>query len=294
MKYSIIAIIYNPKSTGPSQSMAEDFKRKLAERMPRQEIELIATTHAGHAEELAYKIATSHKRPLIVSSSGDGGYHEVINGSLKAQREGAEPTTGLLPAGNANDHYKNLHDTDIVELIAKDQAQNIDVLKLEATSKGKKLVRYAHSYIGFGVTPAVGQELNKHTLNFFNQVWIVLRALFAVKPVHLRIGKTSHAYDSIIMSNVDKMSKVLRISQPSRITDGKFEVTIFRRRNKMKLIMSLLRASLGALKENMSVATLAVKTVHPTLVQADGEIMNLDADTSATISIEKEALRCIV
>jgi diacylglycerol kinase (ATP) len=108
MKYPLIAVIYNPNSTGSSKELATEFSKRLKKRLPDQAIELIATEHAGHGEEIAYELAKKYKRPLIISSSGDGGYHEVINGLMKAQHEGAHPVAGLLPAGNANDHHRNV------------------------------------------------------------------------------------------------------------------------------------------------------------------------------------------
>lgn len=294
MKYTSAAIIYNPNSTGSSESSAREFKAQLKKHMPKQKIDLIGTEYPGHADEIAYRLSTESAHPLIISSSGDGGYHEVINGIMKARHEGYDPTAGLLPAGNANDHYRNLHDKDIIEDIAKGKRHNIDVLKLTSTAKGKPFERYGHSYIGFGLTPFVARELNKTKLNFFNQIWIVTKALLNLRTVRLVIKKKSRRYDSIIISNIDSMSKVLKVSQPSRVNDGKFEVTIFPRRNKFKLISQLLKASTVGIKEDLRTKRFVVKTVFPTLVQIDGEISRLDADKDVVITIEKRALPCII
>ena len=294
MKYSTIAVIYNPNSTGSGETLAKNFKTQLEERLPGQKVTLTETEHSGHGEELAYKIAKESKNPLIISSSGDGGYNDVVNGAMGAQHEGAHPTTGLLPAGNANDHWHNLHNEDIVEQIVNGQSTKIDVLKIAGTYEGKPIEKYAHSYIGFGLTPIVGNELNKTKLNPLNEVFIVAKSLFAIKPVRLKIGKKPRAYESIIFSNVDVMSKYLKISQPSSMTDGKFEVTIFKRRNKIKLILLLLEASFKGVKEDAQVSEFKLTTVRKTLVQADGEILTLDAETDVLITIEKQALTSII
>jgi len=294
MKYSTIAVIYNPNSTGSSEALAHKFKTQVQARVPGQEITLIETDHAGHGEELAYKIACESKNPLIISSSGDGGYNDVVNGAMRAQRGGARPTTGLLPAGNANDHYHNLHNKDIVEQIVNGESTKIDVLKISGISDGKQIEKYAHSYIGFGLTPIVGNELNKRKLNFINEVFIVAKSLITIKPVRLKIGKKPHAYESVIFSNVDVMSKYLKISQPSSMTDGKFEVTIFKRRNKLRLILILLEASFKGVKEDAQVSEFRLTTVRKTLVQADGEILTLDAESNVHITIEQQALASII
>jgi len=294
MKYTTIAVIYNPNSTGSSKQLAETFKANLLKQAPKQKIELIPTEYAGHAEKLAYDIATSSAHPLIFSSSGDGGYNEVINGVMKAQLEGAHPIAGLLPAGNANDHYHNLHNEDIIDQILHKEPRTIDLLTLRAKSKGKQVQRYAHSYIGLGVTPLVGKELNKYKLTIFNEAWVVGRALLATQSVKLKIGSKIRSYDSIIFSNVDRMSKVLTISQPSLIDDGKFEVTIFRKRNKIKLIGMLLKTTIVGVKEDKQVSEFHFTTTDATIAQLDGEILTLDAHSPVTIGIDKKSLRCIV
>lgn len=294
MEYPLIAVIYNPNSTGSSKDLASNFAKRLQDRLPNQSIELLATKHAGHGEELAYELAKKHSNPLIISSSGDGGYHDVINGLMKAQKEGARPIAGLLPAGNANDHHRNVTRGDLVKTIATKKPKRIDLLTLNGITDGKPFSRYGHSYIGFGLTPHVGEELNKTKLTFFTQAWVVIKALFAVRAVEMIVDGTPRYYDSIIASNIDTMSKYLKISQPSRLTDGKFEVTVFTKRHKLKLIALLIRTSFVGTKEDFKTKRFTMRTVNKTLVQVDGEVFTLDADTKVKLGIKKKTLRCIV
>lgn len=294
MSYSTIAVIYNPNSTGPSKKMASDFAEKIKSHLPHQKLELIATEYAGHAEELAYDIAQSESNPLIISSSGDGGYNEVVNGVLKAKSEGFNPITGLLPAGNANDHHRNLHTKDFIDAVAEEDVKDIDILKFSGTSKGKRVERYAHSYIGIGITPKVGKELNKTKLNPVKEIFLAAKVFFSVKSTKLKIDDRVRRYDSLIFSNIDSMSKYLQISKPSSVTDGKFEITAFRRRHKLKLLSLFLKASILGVEEDMRVSKFTFETVTKTSIQADGEITLLDADSQVIISADKQALRCIV
>jgi diacylglycerol kinase family enzyme len=294
MTYTTIAIIYNPNSTGSGEQLARELEAQLHTRIPGQKVELIATDHAGHGSELAYSIAMASQNPLIISSSGDGGYHDVINGAMRAQKEGAHPTTGLLPAGNANDHYRNLHTGDLLERIEAQDSTKIDLLTIVGTSRGERIEKYAHSYIGFGLTPFIGKELNKTQLNLFTETILVVRALFIVKSIKLKIDNTIQRYESIIFSNIDTMSKYLTVSQASSVTDGKCEVTIFKRRSRFELIMTLLRASVKGVEEDHSVSEFSLQTVNKTLVQADGEIITLDAHSDVDVKVEPRILACIV
>lgn len=294
MSYSTIAVIYNPNSTGPSKKMAEDFVQQIKTRLPGQKIELIATEYAGHAEDLTYDISKRESNPLIISSSGDGGYNEVVNGAMKAQKEDYSPITGLLPAGNANDHYRNLHTENFVESVARENVKSIDVLKFRGQSKGQLMERYAHSYIGIGITPKVGRELNKTELNPVKEIILAARVFFSVKSTKLKINNKVRRYDSVIFSNIDSMSKYLQISKKSSVTDGKFEITAFRKRHKLKLLSLFLKASIVGVEEDKRVSGFTFETVKKTSIQADGEISLLDANTQVVISAEKQALKCVV
>lgn len=294
MSYSTIAVIYNPNSTGPSRKMAEDFVEKIMQQLPDQSVELIATEYAGHTEELAYELAKNNDWPLIISSSGDGGYNEVINGALKAKLEGSHPVTGLIPAGNANDHYRNLHNQDFIDAVVGVEVNKIDVLKLSGVSKGEAVERYAHSYIGVGLTSKVGRELNKNNLNSIKEIIVAGRVFFKIRSIRLRINNKVRRYDSLIFSNIDSMSKYLRISSPSRVDDGKFEITAFRPRHKLKLLGLLLKSSLFGLKEDVRASEFKFETLKKTSIQADGEIIMLDAASTVVVTAEKQFLECII
>ena len=292
--YTSITIIYNPNSTGSSEAMARDMLERLKQASVRPVAELIATDHAGHGEKLAYELASATAHPLVISASGDGGYHDVVNGLMRAKQDGFNPVAGLLPAGNANDHFHALHDEDIVEAIIARKTQTIDLLKMRAMVKGELFERYAHSYIGIGLTPKVGRELNKTQLNRFNEVWIALKVLITLRPVHVTVNGRSRILDSLVFSNVNKMSKVLSLSEEADVRDGHFEVTAFERRHKLRLITRLLKASTLGLKGTRHVSEYAFTTTKALLIQLDGEIVTLDANSDVVITLEHAALECIV
>ena len=292
--YTSISVIFNPESTGASEKLAGQFVKKLLVTLPLQKVDLLPTSHKGHAEKLAYTLALGSARPLIISSSGDGGYHEVINGLMKAQVEGAQPVAGLLPAGNANDHYRGLHSIDIVDAIVTQQEQYIDLLQLSTICQEKPLQRYAHSYIGLGLTPKAGQQLNRSKLKRLNEVWIVAKVLLNLSSITLKVNGELRHYDSLVFSNVPKMSKILKLSHNSTASDGKFEVTSFRRRNKLRLIVALLKATTHGPVTERHTSSYRFSTVTPTLVQLDGEIITIDANCASHVTIAPAVLRCII
>lgn len=292
-RYTTISIIYNPNSTGRSQAHAKALARALIASKIDSDVQVIPTEYAGHAEELAYKLATSSPKPLIISSSGDGGYNEVINGIMKAQEEGLRPVTGLLPAGNANDHYRNLHESSIEEQILSGKRHKIDLLRLSVNGQ-ETWQRYAHSYIGFGLTPKVAEELNKTNLNAFKEVAIAAKAFYDLKAIRLKVRGEVKQYDSIIFSNVQKMSKVLSLSDSAAMHDGKFEITAFPHRNKLKLMLTLFKAATKGLSVANRASVFKFQTIESLSVQLDGEIAHIKESSTVIIDIVPQTLSCVV
>jgi diacylglycerol kinase family enzyme len=293
-QYTDVFIIYNPHSTGASESNAKELAKELEDIPAAIKVHVIPTEYSGHGEQLAYELAMTGKKPLIISSSGDGGYHEVVNGALRAQAEGADPTCGLLPSGNANDHYHNLHRQPIAQQILNGGHQYIDILQIKGRSDGRPWQRYAHSYIGIGLTPKVAAELNKVKLNRMREIQIVLRSISKLRASRLVVNGEERAYDSLIFSNVGRMSKVLSLSDTAKLTDGKFEVISFRSRGRFHLWRQLFMATTVGLHATRRADYFKFATLRRVRVQLDGELFRLDGLSSVEISLEPRILRCII
>lgn len=292
--FTSIIIIYNPNSTGPGKKLAHALARKLHRAGLKSIVSIVPTEHAGHGEQLAYTYAMDSPKPLIVSSSGDGGYNEVINGAMKAQAEGAKVTTGLLPAGNANDHYNDLHTADTAELIIQGRTSTIDLLQIITERNSKIWSRYAHSYIGIGLTPHVGNELNKVDLNPFNEKWIALKAFYMLEPVRLLVQGKIRKYDSVVMANIGKMSKVLSLSDSGNSHDGRFELITFKHQKKSKLMLHLFQAATKGLQTTNRRTRYTFETLEPITIQLDGEISKISSNAKATVKVMPKILSCIV
>ncbi|MDB5168348.1 MAG: putative lipid kinase [Candidatus Saccharibacteria bacterium] len=284
-----IIIIYNPNSTGDGKSNAENLQKQLAH-ISTISVTLRPTEFAGHAEEIVKKLP-NYDTTMVISSSGDGGYHEVINGVLSHGENTTKIITGLLPSGNANDHYNAVHSGDIVERIKNNNVQRVDVLKVTVGS----WTRYAHSYAGIGLTPHIGEKLTQATLNPFNEIWLTIRYFLNFRPVKIRTGISTHRYDSLIFSNIKRMSKYLTLSSEAKIDDGKFEVTGSKAGTFTKLLKHLFKASTIGLTEDANhVDSYSFSSTHPISMQLDGEVFRFAAGSEVTVSIVPKALNCII
>jgi diacylglycerol kinase family enzyme len=285
-----VLILYNPNSTGDSEKNAKQLARQL--RAEKVSVKTQATSHAGHGEEIAAKLAKQKTKTILISSSGDGGYHEVVNGALS--QENSTLTVGVLPSGNANDHYSALGDGALVESILQNKVQAIDTIKVTATVNGKKWQRYAHSYVGIGVTANAAKRLTDERPNLFTEKWIVLHSLFSFSYVKLKEGKATRRYSSIIFGNIDRMSKVIKLSDDSSVRDGKFEMSAIRFHSKVRLLTYLMTAATVGLKHSESLKRFKFTTLRTLPIQLDGEVYLIDKNSPVTIESVKRNLRCIL
>lgn len=288
--YSKVVIIYNPNSTGSSKANAKKLQQELKESLSIP-VTLTPTSHAGHGEEIAEKLARSNQRIVLVSSSGDGGYNEVINGVLKISD--SKLVTHVLPSGNANDHHHATTKGSSAERIAGAHETAIDVIKVSGTKDGKPWQRYAHSYVGIGLTAYVGKRLTEATLNPLNEKLIVLKYVALFRHVTIRIQGKKRRYTSLVFGSVDRMSKVLKLRGTKSLGDGKMEVYEIRERNTLQTFLTLIGGSTAGFSPSMRTDLFSFRTVRATEIQLDGEVFKLDADTDVTVTCHKQALKII-
>ena len=285
MKISRVMVIYNPNSTGNGKVNALAFAKEC--RASGIDVDVRETEYAGHAVKIARDAASSKSVDMIVSSSGDGGYHEVVNGVLTS--DNPETITGVLPSGNANDHFNFVHDEDIVPRILKGDVARIDVIVVETD----EWTRYAHSYVGLGVTPQIGKVLTEHTLNLAKEALIVVTHLFKVHPVKIAFNGKNHRYDNIVFSNIGRMSKYLTLSSDAAVDDGQFEVTMKKHSTAFELIRHLAKAAISE-ADATQMRTFHFTVMRKTSIQLDGEVYTLVAGARVKIDCQKQKLRCIV
>lgn len=289
-----IAIIYNPNSTGDAPKMAEDLARQIDARPKSIGVKAILTpTEAErHAITLAKRIANKHKRPLIVSVSGDGGYNEVVNGAMQAKEtsRSANPVVAVVGAGNANDHRRVMRNKPLIELITAGKPKSFDLLHIEAKAKGFSLSRYAHSYIGFGVTPEVGNELNKRDVNLWAEIRMILKTYRIYAPFRIARDEKEYLLDNLVFANINEMAKIIKLDATNDVHDGQFEVISLAHRSKIHMLGTLLRAAVVGFRDHPSYQTYSFKTIDALPIQLDGEIEMLPKDCTITVTSKNNAI----
>ncbi|MFC8522039.1 diacylglycerol kinase family enzyme [Arthrobacter sp. AG367] len=288
--FDTIAIIFNPNSTGDAPALAEQLKASLSGLLPyAADIRLQPTSHAGHAVQLAREVAaTGHV--LVVSVSGDGGYNEVVNGVMQAGNPDA--VCAVLAAGNANDHSRSTGTGPLEHAIAGGDVRHIDLLRITTGQPGDAPDEYAHSYIGFGLTPIMAIGLEKGSKGALKETVSVVRTFAKFKPFEiLPDGGKRRKFDSLVLANIAQMAKYATLSDAdSKLADGKFEVVVFPHKSKLRVLLTALRAATKGLGDQPSVSSYGFTTLKPIPYQIDGEVRSLDADTQVTVHSAPAAL----
>lgn len=288
--YDRAVLIFNPNSTGDASAKAEELTAELARRVPELAVTLQPTEYAGHARELSRDIASSGS-PLIVSVSGDGGYNEVVDGAMQAGNE--RVVCAVLPSGNANDHRRTTREQPLVDAIVKGDVTRIDLLRL--TVKEPALTRYAHSYIGLGLTPAVAVDLEKGGKGSLREMVTTVRAFARFRPFEIELADESRErFDSIVFANISQMAKVATLSEEGRPDDGEFEVITLRHTAKWRVLATAIKASLRGLGPQPSVRAYHFTALKPMPMQVDGEVMELDPGAVVHVDIAAKALRTLL
>ncbi len=286
-----IVIIFNPRSTGDAPRSAQELRRELTRRLPAVPLDLCPTRHAGHARDLAREAAGTG-RPLIVSVSGDGGYNEVVNGVMDAGNDRA--VCAVRAAGNANDHRRVTRERPLADAIVAGDVRRIDLLRLTVGTGTAAQTRYAHSYIGVGLTPVVAVDLEKGGKGSWREIASVVRvfARFRPFPIRLENGRR-RSIDSLVFANIAEMAKYATLSEHSRPDDGRFEVITQQRTGKLRVLSTAIRAATRGLGPQPSTTHYAFTTLVPMPLQLDGELVELDANTLVTVDIAPSALATV-
>ncbi len=291
--YSKIFIVYNPNSTSGSAAARA---KKLSQRLNRRglnNVQLIETEYAGHAETIAYDAAINYKHPLIISVSGDGGYNEVINGALRAQDEddSRKPVCAILAAGNANDHRRAVRKRFLTYAIAKTKPEAIDVLALTSTTSHKKTVRYAHSYIGFGISSEGAARINAGRYNRLQELAVGISTLLYY-PYFKIIDSNGVArrLDLLVFANIHQMAKYIKFHHKSNLHNGLLRVIAISHTNRLKRLLMTFRFMTVGYKNSFQESAYEFQLVKTEAVQFDGEVNTLPGGAHIRVEAIQEKL----
>ena len=281
-------MVYNPHSTGGAEDAARELADGLASRAPHLAVHLVPTEYAGHATEIARGAAG--RRALVVSASGDGGYNEVVTGAMSVE-PALRPVVAVLPAGNANDHRRAVARRPLVDAVADAEVDHLDLLRVDIEGRSR---RWAHSYLGLGITPVVALELEKGRKGSLREILTTIREFAKFRPFEVVLASGERQrFDSLVLANIGGMAKYAKLSQAGDPTDGVFEVAVIPHSGRLRLLARAIRAATRGLGPQPTATRYEFAPASPMPVQLDGEVVELEAARRVVVEIAPRALAVV-
>ncbi len=288
--YDTVTLVYNPHASGHGERLAKDCRVAVEGAAPDLRVMIEPTQYAGHARVIAEQAARAG-RALVVSVSGDGGYQEVVEGVMAVgdgTRSGA--ATAVLAAGNANDHRRATRRRPLADAIAAGDVRHLDLLRVHVDGA----TRWAHSYVGLGLTPTVALELEKGGKGSVREIVTTMRTFARFRPFEIDVDDVGRRrFDSLILANTAEMAKYATLSEGDP-ADGVFEVVTLPHRSRLRMLAYAVRAAVRGLGEQPTARRYGFTTAGPIPMQLDGEVTELEAGTSVCVEIAPGALATVL
>jgi YegS/Rv2252/BmrU family lipid kinase len=259
--------------------------RKLADQLPARaralgwDVELRATTHAGHEVDLG-AAAAAEKWPVVVAVGGDGTVHGVANGLL--QDGSSETALTHVPVGTGNDFASTVglskahHPERNLALVLQGTSRRLDV--------GCVLGEYFLNSCGVGFGPEVVRRTAEfpRLRGFPLYLAAVVRAFFAFGPATLTITADEHTEEGGLLMLEASLGETVgggfRLTSDDIRPGGLFDVCVIREINRLRFLRYLISGLRGTLARLDAVTVFRTRRFEvatpslPLAVHLDGEL----------------------
>lgn len=229
------------------------------------------------------KNANLDKYEAVVCAGGDGTIFEVING-LKQNSSQKKIPFGVIPVGTGNAYARDLglQSDKLIEAVAairnyKTMPTDIGHIKTQNEDF------YFANIMGFGFVTDVARTAHKlKVLGSFSYTLGVLYHTIFLNAFHLRMETNSKIIERenifVEISNSRYTGKDFFMAPAAKINDGLFDVTLFNKASRFRLLSGLPKIFTGDHVKMKEVETYQVKEVtfetsNPKILTPDGEIL---------------------
>lgn len=192
------------------------------------ELEIIKTTHARHAYEVANTQSFSGVEGLIVVG-GDGTIHEVVNGMMDREDNLTVPL-GLVPGGSGNSLLTDLGLLDplkAAEAIVRGQRYSMDVAEVTLSDQ----VVYAFNIIGWGLVADVNARAEQ--LRWMGPVRYTVASLIELVRAKKRMGmlrfdarEFQGGFCFVLACNTKHTGKQMKMAPNAKLDDGLIDLIV--------------------------------------------------------------------
>ena len=235
-------VIWNPGSgtKGGIRTNAVDEKR-LRDLMRRAGLgdELVATGSAGDARTTAAD-AVSRGYDLVVAAGGDG-----TVGVIATELLGSDTALGILPLGSVMNVARSLgipRDLDgAADIIANGVVRAIDV----GEARGRPFFEAGSVGMNAAMFKAAQAFDKGDWTAIARTIWVAIRYRPARMSIDLDDGRIRSRALMVTVSNGPYTGAGMTVAPEARLDDGQFDVRVFRRLSKPRLLRHLVSIAFG-------------------------------------------------
>jgi len=266
------------------------------------EIDVLETTHAGHATELAQR-AWAQGRRHFIGIGGDGTGYEIVNGLFPSALNDEEtPVLGFLPLGTGNSFLRDFTDKGAEyssQAIIDKRRSPCDVIRLECT---EGTVHYIN-LLSVGFVAEVGALTNRRFKAFGEPGYILA---VVTKVLGLTPRTFPHACDGgplvsepctfLSFNNSQFTGGKMMMAPHAEVSDGFAAMVNVGQMGRLDLLRTFPQIFEGRHVSHPKVATSKVKRVdfdirEPVDLMIDGEVVRM---TPKTLEVLPSALTVAV
>ena len=272
--------VYNPESGQKNLNLYLDLIKKTIE-SKYGELDVVPTTHAGHANEIAKNLAQNYDYFFV--AGGDGTLNEVVNG-LGSQRK--KPIVGIIPTGTVNDCARSLG----ISLNIKKAIRNLETGKPFAHDIFKVNDKFGIYVCGAGLFTQASYQTPRKEKKLLGKLAYIIgaaRELLHSKPVKVSIkseGEVIKATCSLMLIFNSKSVGSIKLNKSAKLNDGKVEVVLFKSfKDKISLIdaIRIVKAFVFGIKSVKNKKYIVYRQLSNfTMTSKDEVPINLDGERS--------------
>jgi diacylglycerol kinase family enzyme len=257
------------------------------------EVELVLTTRAGHAHDVAQQL-TPATCDTVVAVGGDGTVNEVVRGLTSFAI-----TLGVLAQGTGNVLARTLHLPRSPERLAALLLAGTHVEIPVARANGRRFLLFA----GAGFDAAMVQELERTRRGASGRSrWAAAMLRVVRRWPRCSIacttgdGERFDGLSQVLVTRVRDYGGVLQLPASIDVHDGLLHVLVFRQRGRLGFLCATLRAMAGRLRPGRDLELRRTHAVRidpsighpPAPVQLDGDFLGA---TPVAIDVEPGRVR---
>jgi len=291
------SLIYNPTAGALRRDPKQIERLALALHEQGIEVSLQATTHAGHATQLARQ-AVEDGVEVVVVCGGDGTINEAAQSLV-----GTGTALAVWPCGTANVLSKELrlpgNEKDLSKLIASESVRTISVGRAVKLATGWQRYFLLMAGIGLDATIVQSVDLNLKRLTGIGAYLAAgLRYLAQLPLTPFSIDFNGREMDSTftVISNAPSYAVWFTLAPEARLDDDKLDVCVFNSRSRLAyLTYALMSMARGRHTRSSNVIyqparEVAANSNDAALVQLDGDVVG---NLPMKFEIVPQALRVV-